>query len=292
LSTPADFPIIDSHQHFWNPEQRDYSWLTDPKIARPFGPADLKPLLDETGVQATVVVQTVSDLDETVELLQLASEHDFIAGVVGWADLTDPHIQRTLEDLRGGPNGSWLVGIRHQVHDEPDENWLGRDDVQAGLAAVAEVGLVYDLLVRPRHLDEALRTAQDFPHLRFVIDHMGKPDIASGEIEAWNTSIHEFAGLENVACKLSGILTEAGDNWSVDTLHPYVRNVVEVFGPHRLMFGSDWPVSLMAADYGTVLRTLRETLEGLEHLTDDDIGAVFGRTAAHWYALTDEGRLP
>lgn len=291
MNTPTPFPTIDSHQHFWNPAKRDYSWLTDPKIARAFGPEDLKPLLDQNGVHASVVVQTVSDLDETIELLQLASEHDFIAGVVGWADLTDPHLQRTLEDLKNGPNGKWLVGIRHQVHDEDDENWLGRDDVQVGLGAVADLGLVYDLLVRPQHLDESLRTAEDFPHLRFVIDHMGKPDIANGELDTWNAAIHEFAGMENVACKLSGILTEAGDDRSAEALHPYVRNVVEVFGPHRLMFGSDWPVSLLAGDYGIVFRTLRESLEGLD-LTDDDIAAIFGRTAAHWYALTDEDRLP
>jgi L-fuconolactonase len=291
LSTPDDFPVIDSHQHFWNPAQRDYPWLTDPKIARPFDPDDLKPLLEETGVHATVVVQTASDLAETKELLQLAAEHDFIAGVVGWADLTDPHLQRTLEDLKSEPHGKWLVGIRHQVQDEADVDWLSREDVQLGLNIVAEAGLVYDLLVRPQHLGTALHVAEDFPHLRFVIDHMGKPDIAGGAIDTWNVAIHEFAGLENVACKLSGILTEAGESWTVDDLHPYVRNVIEVFGPHRLMFGSDWPVSLLAADYGTVYRTLRESLEVLD-LIEDDIAAVFGRTAAHWYALTDEDRLP
>lgn len=284
MDTPADNPIIDSHHHFWNPEAREYPWLTDPAIAKPFGPDDLRPLLEQAGIEGTVLVQTVGDLDETREFLALAADVPFIVGVVGWADLTDPQLAYTLDELKAAPGGEYLAGIRHQVHDEPDENWLGREDVQQGLSTVAEAGLVYDLLIRPQHLDESLRTAQDFPHLRFVIDHMAKPDIAGGEFDTWNALMHEFAGLENVACKLSGILTEAGENWSIENLHPYIRTVVDVFGPHRLMFGSDWPVSLLAADYATVVRTFREALAQLE-LPEDDLNAIFGRTAIHWYGL-------
>ncbi|HWV23692.1 MAG TPA: amidohydrolase family protein [Thermomicrobiales bacterium] len=282
-------PVIDSHQHFWNPGTRTYPWLSDPRINRAFGPYDLKPLLDANGVTASVLVQTVSDLDETREFLRIAADHSFVAGVVGWADLTDPQLGATLEELRATDTGSWLVGLRHQVEDEEDDAWLGRDDVQRGLTTIAESGLVYDFLLRPRHLPVALNVARDFPHLRFVIDHMAKPDIAHEAFDDWNAAIHEFAGLENVACKLSGILTEAGDDWTVDDIRPYVRSVVEVFGPHRLMFGSDWPVSLMAAEYATTMRTLRESLDGLG-LTDDDIDAIFGRTAIHWYGL--ESKIP
>ena len=281
---PATIPVVDSHHHVWDPTKRDYPWLTDPKIAKPFGVGDLRPLLEESGVDATVLVQTVGDIEETREFLALAAETPFIAGVVGWADLTDPQLSYALDELKEGPGGEFLVGIRHQVHDEEDENWLGREDVQQGLAVVAEAGLVYDLLIRPQHLDEALRTAQDFPHLRFVIDHMAKPDIAGGEFDGWNVKMHEFAGLENVACKLSGILTEAGDGWTAESLHPYIRTVVEVFGPHRLMFGSDWPVSLLAADYATVYRTFRDAIGEFE-LPEDDVDAIFGRTAVHWYGL-------
>lgn len=284
MDTPPDSIVIDSHHHVWDPTKRDYPWLTDPKIARPFGVDDLRPLLEESGIDATVLVQTVGEIGETREFLGLAAETPFIYGVVGWADLTDPQLSYTLDELKAGPGGEFLAGIRHQVHDEADENWLGREDVQQGLGTIAEAGLVYDLLIRPQHLDEALRTAQDFPHLRFVIDHMAKPDIANGEFDGWNAKMHEFAGLENVACKLSGILTEAGADWSAEALHPYVRTVVDVFGPHRLMFGSDWPVSVRVADYATVYRTFREAIEGFE-LPEDDVDAIFGRTAVHWYGL-------
>lgn len=282
-------PIVDSHHHLWDPSTRDYPWLTDPRIARPFGPDDLKPLLEQTGIDATVLVQTVSDVDETRELLRIAGEHDFIAGVVGWVDLTDLFVSHTLDELKSGPNGDRLVGIRHQVHDEPDDFWLAREDVQRGLGLVAEAGLVYDLLIRPEHLPLALTVAEDFPHLRLVIDHMAKPDIANGDIEAWSAAMHLFAGFENVGCKLSGILTEAGGHWTVETLRPWVRTVVEIFGPHRLMFGSDWPVSLLAADYATVYQTFRESLRDID-LSEDELSAIFGRTAVHWYGLRGAGR--
>lgn len=278
-------PVIDSHQHLWDPARREYPWLTDPRIAKPFRPNDLKPLLEASGIDASVLVQTVPDVDETREFLQIAADHEFIAGVVGWVDLTDSHLSHTLAELKSGPNGEYLVGIRHQVHDEPDDAWLAREEVQLGLATLADVGLVYDILIRPQHLQIAINIAEDFPHLRFVVDHMAKPDIAGGGMEAWSAAMHEFAGMENVACKLSGILTEAGENWTVDDLRPYVRTVVEIFGPHRLMYGSDWPVSLLVADYATVYRTLRETLEHLD-LTEDELSAIFGRTAVHWYGLS------
>lgn len=281
-------PRIDSHVHLWDPATRTYPWLTDARINRAFGPADLEPLLDEAGISAAVLVQTVSDLDETREFLRISASHPFVAGVVGWADLTDPHLGAMLEELRTGDDGAWLVGLRHQIEDEEDDVWLGRDDVQLGLDAIADAGLVYDLLVRPRHLSVAHNAASDFPHLRFVIDHMAKPDIAHGAFDEWNAAIHEFAGHENVACKLSGILTEAGEGWTTDTLRPYVRAAVEVFGPHRLMFGSDWPVSLMAADYMTTVHTLRDVLGEL-NLSGEAFDAIFGRTAIHWYGL--ESRL-
>ena len=279
--------VVDSHQHFWNPAHRDYPWLTDPRIRKPFGPGDLRPLLAANGVDATVLVQTVSNLDETREFLALAADTDFVAGVVGWADLTDPALAQTLAELRNGEHGASLVGIRHQVHDEEDPNWLLREDVQHGLGEIAEAGLVYDLLVRPRELPVALTVARDFPHLRFVIDHLAKPPIASGEIDEWSTLLHEFAGLENVACKLSGMVTEADpEGWTVDDLRPYVRQAVEIFGPHRLMFGSDWPVCLLAADYGRVLSALREALDGIELTGVEPEAAIFGGTAMHWYGLT------
>lgn len=285
MPVTSPFPVIDSHHHFWAPQKRDYPWLTDPEITKPFGPDDLRPLLAENGVEATVLVQTVSDIDETREFLHLAGENDVIAGVVGWADLTDPGLTQTLDELKHGPNGEYLVGIRHQVQDEDDDQWLLREDVVRGLEIVADAGLVYDLLVRPQHLPAALIVAQDLPNLKFVLDHMAKPDIASGDIDVWTEAMREFATLEHVACKFSGLLTEAGKEWTVDDLRPYVRAVVDMFGTRRMMFGSDWPVSLLAVDYSTVLTTMRATLDDL-NLTEDDIAAIFGLTAMHWYGLS------
>lgn len=278
---------IDSHHHVWNPNEREYPWLAGlDTINRPFSAGDLKPLLDANRFHGSVLVQTVSELAESEAFLKLAAETPFILGVVGWVDLEDPGITAAIDDLKNGDGGEFLAGIRHQVHDEDDPDWLLREDVQRGLESIAEAGLVYDLLVRPRELPAAITVARDFPHLRFVVDHIGKPPIASGEMEPWSELMHEFAGLENVACKLSGMVTEAGqDSWSRDDLLPYVRTVVEIFGPERLMFGSDWPVCLLAASYDDVVQTTRDTLSELEVLTPDAELAIFGGTAAHWYSL-------
>ena len=288
-----DQPVyrVDSHHHVWNPAARDYPWLAglDP-INRPFTAGDLKPLLDANRIDGTVLVQTVSDLDETRELLKLASETPFILGVVGWADLEKQDLAADLEMLRDAEGGDYLVGIRHQVHDEEDPDWLLRENVQLGLEMIAEFNLAYDLLVRPRELPAAVTVARDFPHLNVVVDHIGKPPIWSGELEPWSELMHEFAGLENVACKLSGMVTEANrEGWTPEDLVPYVRTVVEIFGPDRLMFGSDWPVSLLAASYDDVITITRTVLSDLEVLTPEAERAIFGETAIRWYGLDVEG---
>jgi len=230
---------IDSHQHFWNPATRNYPWMPQ-ALARPFGPEDLAPLLAANGFQSCILVRTVSEIEETREFLEIAGDHEFVAGVVGWVDLLDSTTPQVLAELRSGPHGRFLVGIRHQVHDEADPDWLLRDPVQTNLEAIATNGLVYDLLVKTKELPAAITVARDFPHLRFVLDHIAKPPIATGELEPWASLMREFAGLPNVACKLSGMVTEADpENWTVADLVPYVATVVEIFGPERLMFGSD-----------------------------------------------------
>jgi L-fuconolactonase len=275
-------PIVDSHHHLWDPRTRDYPWLRgNAVLEKPFGIADLRPELEANGIAATVLVQTVSDVEETREFLRLAADTPEIAGVVGWVDLTDPGITGVLHDLTAGPGGEYLVGIRHQIHDETDPDWALQESVQFGLEEIAEAGLVYDLLVRPLQLPAAITIARDFPHLRFVVDHIAKPDIASGAIDEWAALMHEFAPLENVACKLSGMLTEAGEGWTLDTLLPYIRTCVEIFGPDRLMYGSDWPVCLLASDYTTVYQTLRQALTTLELPPQPILGA----TAIRWYGL-------
>ena len=276
---------IDSHQHFWNPESREYPWMPE-QLKQLFGPEDLSPLLERNGFQRCILVQTVGDVQETREFLDIAGEHDFVAGVVGWVDLLDPSTPQTLEELRRGPNGHYLVGIRHQVHDEEDPDWLLREPVQSNFDAIASHNLVYDLLVRTKELPSAITVARDFPHVQFVVDHIAKPPIASGETEPWASLMREFAGLPNVACKLSGMVTEADpENWSVTDLVPYVSTVVEIFGPERLMLGSDWPVCTLVASYDDVVTATRTALNQLGVLDDASSAAIFGGTAAHWYSL-------
>lgn len=283
-------PTVDAHQHFWgDPTPEEYPWITDElrAIRRPFGPEDLRPLLGDTGIDSTVLVQTRSSLEETREFLALASRLDFVAGVVGWVDLTDPHVDRVIDALRSGPGGRYLVGIRHQVHDEEDPAWLLRDGVRHGLEAVGAAGLVYDLLVRPRELGAAYDVARRLPEMRFVIDHVAKPPIRSGEIDEWAEGMAPFADLGNVCCKLSGMVTEADwAHWTADDLRPYVERVLGWFGPERLMAGSDWPVCLLAASYTQVFETCRALLAGL---SGDAQAQVLGGTAARVYRLDVEG---
>jgi L-fuconolactonase len=277
--------IVDAHHHLWDPSTADYPWLTDELavIRRAFTSDDLAPELEAAHVEATILVQTRSSLDETREFLERAAAVPFIRGVVGWVDLTTPSVRETIAELRDGPGGDLLVGIRHQVHDEPDPGWLLRDDVVRGILAVGAAGLAYDLLVRPRELPAALELARRLPDVRFIVDHLAKPPIASGEIEPWSSRLVGFGELNNVACKVSGLVTEAAwDSWSSADLQPYVDHAVDVFGPGRLLFGSDWPVCLLAASYMQVIDAARATLEGL---TDPERAAVFGENAFRIYRL-------
>ena len=271
--------IVDAHHHFWDPTRRHYPWMGDELIAirRPFGPNDLRPLIADNGVDRTVLVQTISSVDETREFLDIAAANDFVDGVVGWVDLTSPDLVRTLASLVS----DLLVGIRHQVHDEPDPRWLLRDDVQRGIAAVGEAGLVYDLLVRTRELPAALETVRRNREVSFVVDHAAKPRIAAGSWDAdWEKALAPFSDEPNVTCKLSGLVTEADwRSWTPEQLEPYVRRVVGWFGPQRCMFGSDWPVCLLAASYDRVLDTMQQIV-GLDEW-------IFGLTARRVYGLPE-----
>jgi L-fuconolactonase len=251
---------------------REQPWITDDMAAirRSFGVADLAAAA--VGMDATVVVQTVCDAAETDELLAVEE----VAGVVGWVDLTAAGVAERLAELRG----TRLVGIRHQVQDEPDPRWLCRPDVRAGLRAVADAGLVYDLLTVPSQLEAAIETVRALPELQFVVDHLSKPPIASGELEPWASRIRALAAHENVACKLSGMVTEADwSAWTVEDLRPYAEVVLDAFGADRVMFGSDWPVCLLAASYGEVVRAA----EQLTSVHERD--RIFGGTARRIYTL-------
>jgi L-fuconolactonase len=276
---------VDAHHHLWDPGRFDYPWLTDElaAIRRRFGPEDLSPLIERAGVDRTIVVQTISSLDETREFLATAAATDYIAGVVGWVDLTSAAVADKLAELAAGYGGSHLVGVRHQVHDEPDPDWLLRADVNRGIASVGAAGLVYDLLVRPRELPAALATVRAHPDVAFVIDHLAKPPIRSGELEPWLSLLRPFGALDNVTCKLSGLVTEADwASWRLDDLQPFVDAAIEIFGPDRLMFGSDWPVCLLAASYEDVVEAARAAAAGLSPSERDQ---VFAETARRIYGL-------
>jgi L-fuconolactonase len=277
--------VVDAHQHFWDPETADYPWMAGAyePLNRAYGPSDLAPLLDATGVRGTIVVQARQELSETHSLLETAAGTAWVLGVVGWVDLTRPDVAETIAEIRERDNGGRLVGIRHLVHDERDPEWLLRKDVLRGLGVVAEAGLVYDLLVRTRELPAATEVARRHPGLRFVLDHLAKPPISAQETEPWTSAVGEIAELPNVACKVSGLVTEADwSAWKPADLAPYIATVVELFGADRLMFGSDWPVCTLAASYSEVFEV---TVEILSNLVGDDLGSVLGRCATVTYGL-------
>ncbi len=276
---------IDAHQHLWDLAVRPQEWLNAPAlepIRRDFGLADLRAATSAAAVEATVLVQVLPDFTETVEFLALAAESDLIAGVVGWVDLTRPDVAEQLDRLSRCPGGDRLVGIRHLVEPEPDPEWLVRPDVLAGLRAVRDAGLAYDVLTRPHQLPAAIAAARAVPDLVFVLDHLSKPDIAGRAWEPWATRLTELAALPNVFAKLSGLLTEAGPQWTVDDLQPYVEAALASFGPARLMVGTDWPVSLLTASYDEVFATAEQLSADL---TADEHAHVFGGTATRAYRL-------
>jgi L-fuconolactonase len=278
-------PTVDAHHHFWDPGPDDYPWMTGElnAIRRRFGPDELASLLAPAGIDRTILVQTQSSVDETRAFLETAVATPFVAGVVGWVDLTDQSVGDVVFELLNGRGGERLVGIRHQVHDEPHRDWLRRDDVRRGIAAVGKAGLAYDLLLRPREMPAALDAVRSLPDVRFVIDHLAKPPIKAGVLEPWSDLLRPFGHEPNVWCKVSGLVTEADwQHWTPADLAPFVDIALETFGPDRLLAGSDWPVCLLAGSYRDVLDATRTVLA---ELSPAEHSAVFGRTAIEVYRL-------
>ncbi len=280
-------PIVDAHHHLWDPGARRHAWLDAlPQLRRPFGIQEFSQLAAQHSVTASVLVQVLRSAPETEEFLALAGGSALVAGVVGWADLTAPGIRDELARLRQLPGGDRLVGVRHLVQDEPDPDWLSRPDVRRGLRAVGDAGLAYDLLIRPGQLPAAIAVARDLGEVRFVLDHGAKPDIAHGQQQPWSTRLGELAAAPNVSCKLSGLVTEAGPGWTPGQITPYANRLLDCFGPGRLMFGSDWPVCILAAGYGDVLRLAVTALDG--RLSQAELAGLLAGNAARCYRL----RLP
>jgi L-fuconolactonase len=278
--------LVDAHHHVWDLSVREQAWLSGEAMApirRSFSAEDLRDATADADVAATVVVQTVPVPEETPELLDLAGKDDLVSGVVGWVDLTAASVAEDLAALRESPGGQRLVGIRHLVQDEPAD-WLLRPDVRRGLDAVGSAGLRYDLLTLPHQLSAATETVAALEDVEFVLDHCSKPPIADVEIDSWAADVRTLARLPNVTCKLSGLVTEATPgNVGAQALAPYVDVVLDAFGPDRLMFGSDWPVCLLATSYSGWLTTVHELIG---QLSDTERSAILGGTATRVYGLS------
>jgi L-fuconolactonase len=278
--------IIDSHQHFWQLSQPfNYDWLRQPTLApicRDYLPENLLPHLENTGVEKSIFVQTQHNVQENRWALALAERHDFIAGVVGWVDLAGPDCERQLLEFKDHPQ---FVGMRHVTHDEPDDDFIVRDDVLRGLAALERHRVPFDLLFYVRHLPHAATLAHRFPNLPLVLDHLAKPRIKTRALDDWLPPLRAAAQFPNVFCKLSGLVTEADwDAWTAADLRPYVHTALELFGPERCMYGSDWPVCELAGSYEQVFAAIEECLASL---SDSERDAILGGTAARVYGLAD-----
>jgi L-fuconolactonase len=273
---------IDTHQHFWAYNPREYGWMGPGMgvLQRDYLPPDLEPLIKSAGIDGTIAVQARQTIEESHWLLELADQNPFIYGVVGWVDLCSPRVEEDLEKLaRQGK----LRGVRHVVHDEPDDQFMLREDFMRGLGRIAEFGLTYDLLLFARHLPVACALVKQFPEQPFVLDHIAKPFIKDHQPEPWATDLRRLASYPNVTCKISGMVTEADwKHWNAADFTPYLDVVFECFGTKRLMVGSDWPVCTLAASYAEVMQIAADYIG---ELSKDEQAAVWGGNAQRFYGL-------
>ncbi len=277
-------PTIDAHQHFWELGRFDTSWLETPEhapIHSSFLPSDLKPLLDEAGIGSSIFVQTQHNVEENRWVLGLAEANDWLAGVVGWVDLASEDCEAQLLEFRDHPK---FVGVRHITQDEPDDDFIIRPEVLRGLRVLERHRVPFDLLFYVKHLRHAATLARQLPDLPMVLDHLAKPEIKHQNFQPWRDDLREASRFPNIHCKLSGMVTEAAWNgWTVEDLRPYVDTALECFGPQRLMYGSDWPVCLLAGTYGEVHAALRTLLE---QLSPSEQEQIFHHTAREFYGLS------
>jgi L-fuconolactonase len=278
------FKIVDTHVHFWDLDRFDYFWLKPEYgiLYRTYLPEQIRQEMDKAGVSQGIFVQANHLPDENDWVLSLAKTHTWIAGMVGWVDLTDPRVGDTLDAYM---RHSRFKGVRHLIHEEPDDRWLLRSDVQPGLQALAERGLTFDIVALPRHLPYLPEVVSRHPKLNFVIDHMAKPPIASGSLDNWARDLEGVSAFPNVLCKVSGLITEATSGaWTPEELKPAIQVGVDLFGFDRLMFGGDWPVSLLASSYQQVVDA---TQAALPHASEEDLAKFWSGNAARFYRLDD-----
>ena len=275
---------VDAHHHLWHYDPGEFGWINDAMgvLRRDFLPRDLDHEVVQSSIQYTVAVQARQSLEETYWLLEMARSSNLIRGVVGWLPLTSVNVGELLRELRGENK---LKGLRHVIQDEPDENYILREDFNRGVSAMADTGLVYDILIHAKHLPQTAAFVDLHATQMFVLDHVAKPPIFRGSegLEPWGTHMRELARRPNVRCKLSGMVTEADwRTWSLEDLRPYLDVAVESFGPDRLMTGSDWPVCLVASGYKKWFDTLQEYFASFSR---DEKDAIFGGTAMSVYKL-------
>lgn len=276
--------MIDAHQHFWRLSRGDYPWPDESvaPILRDYGPDDLRPHLRRAGVERTILVQATATVAETEFLLKIAAECDFVAGVVGWADLSAPDALPTIDRLRRDPG---LLGLRPMLQGIEDTEWILRDDVRPALAHMAGTGLRFDALVQPRHLGAIATLADRHPTLAIVIDHLAKPRMGgiARPDEAWAAGMNALARRPNVWCKLSGMVTEIGPDWREADLRPFADHMLAAFGPARVLWGSDWPVVDLAGGYDAWAAVTRSLLSGLDQAARE---RVFSGSAQQFYGLS------
>ncbi|MBG82130.1 MAG: hypothetical protein FI735_10550 [SAR202 cluster bacterium] len=274
-------PVVDSHHHLWEIDKFNYSWMPEGSpLSVDYSPEDLAPLITEAGIDYTVVVQAVSSPDEAYWLLDLAERNDFIAGIIGWVDLTDPKVGYILDKLQ---ESQYFKGVRHIWENEPDAAWIVNSGAVNGLQELVRRNLTFDFLAKPPNLPFIPEIMDKVPDMRAVVDHIAKPKIADHLVEPWLTDLRKVASINGIHCKISGMITEADHhNWTANDLRPYVHHVLGLFGTDRIMFGTDWPVCTLAGDYVTVVDTTKSILESLTLEATND---VFGGTANRFYNL-------
>jgi L-fuconolactonase len=280
---------LDSHQHFWKYNPAHQVWMTDEMavLRRDYLPAELEPQLKAIQFDGTIAVQARQMVEETEWLLELSDQHDFIKGVVGWVDLRSPRFRAQLERYAKHPK---LVGVRHVVHDEPDDGFMLLPEFRRGLAQLREFGLTYDLLLFPKHLPVAARLVAEFPDQPFVLDHIAKPGIREGQVSPWREDLDRLAEFPNVFCKLSGLVTEAKwKQWEPEDFHRYLDIVIETFGTERVMIGSDWPVCTLSGDYASTMRIVIDYAQQFSARVRDDI---LGGNGTRFYQINPTTEKP